>query len=198
MVSILPREKAVSALKSGAGKLNPLTSIRFFGAVYVTLGHWWRVDVPIRFHSDLLFRSLFLGGACVSGFYLLSGFILGWVYLTPGERLNKRQFFMSRFARIYPIFLITLVADTPWYFFSHISQYGVKGALIKTGTVFTSCLLMLQAWSPKFWGLDFPNWSLSVESLCYAIFPFVGFLLWRLRGVWVWIVMLLLYVGGQV
>jgi peptidoglycan/LPS O-acetylase OafA/YrhL len=190
--------KAVSASEPSAGKLHPLTSIRFFGAVYVMAGHWWRLGVPTGSHNDFLFRSLFLGGACVSGFYLLSGFILGWVYLTQGERLDKRQFYMSRFARIYPIFLITLVADTPWYFLSHIAQYGVKGALIKTGTVFTSCLLMLQAWGPHFWGIDFPNWSLSVETLCYTLFPFVGFLLWRLRGIWVWIAMVLLYVGGQV
>jgi peptidoglycan/LPS O-acetylase OafA/YrhL len=198
VLPISPRVKAVSASESSAGKLHPLTSIRFFGAVYVMAGHWWRLGVPIGSHNDLLFRSLFLGGACVSGFYLLSGFILGWVYLTQGERFNKRQFYMSRFARIYPIFLITLVADTPWYFLSHIAQYGIKGALIKTGTVFTSCLLMLQAWGPHFWGMDFPNWSLSVETLCYTLFPFVGFLLWRLRGVWVWIAMVLLYVGGQV
>jgi peptidoglycan/LPS O-acetylase OafA/YrhL len=189
--------RAVSASESSAGKLHPLTSIRFFGAVYVMAGHWWRVGVPIGSHNDLLFRSLFLGGACVSGFYLLSGFILGWVYLTEGERLNKRQFYISRFARIYPIFLITLVADTPWYFLSHIAQFGVRGALIKTGTVFTSCLLMLQAWGPHFWGMDFPNWSLSVETLCYTLFPIVGFFLWRLRGVRVWIAMLFLYVGGQ-
>jgi peptidoglycan/LPS O-acetylase OafA/YrhL len=190
--------KAVSASESSAGKLHPLTSIRFFGAVFVMAGHWWRLGVPIGSHNDLLLRSYFLGGACVSGFYLLSGFILGWVYLTQGDRLNKRQFYMSRFARIYPIFLITLVADTPWYFLSHIAQYGVKGALIKTGTVFASCLLMLQAWGPHFWGIDFANWSLSVETLCYTLFPFVGFLLWRLRGVWIWIAMLVLYVGGQV
>jgi peptidoglycan/LPS O-acetylase OafA/YrhL len=46
--------------------------------------------------------------------------------------------------------------------------------------------------------MDFPNWSLSVETLCYTLFPFVGFFLWRLRGIWIWIAMLVLYVGGQV
>lgn len=190
--------KTGPASEASAGKLYPLTSIRFLAAVYVVACHWWHIGVPIAVGNNFLLHSLYLGGASVSAFYLLSGFILAWVYLPQGKGLNKRQFYVSRFARIYPIFLITLIADTPWYFFTHIAQYGEKGALIKTGVAFTSCLFMLQAWGPHFWGMDFPNWSLSVETLCYALFPFVGFLLWRLRGVWVWIAMLLLYVGGQV
>jgi peptidoglycan/LPS O-acetylase OafA/YrhL len=183
--------------ETGAGKLHPLTSIRFFGAIYVVVCHWWHNGIPVAIHNSFLLHSLLLGGAGVSGFYLLSGFILAWVYLPQGERFDKRQFFVARFARIYPIFLITLLVDTPWYFLSRITRYGVEGALVRTGAAFASCLLMLQAWGPHFWGMDFPNWSLSVETLFYALFPFAGFLLWRLRGRWLWIAMLLLYIGGQ-
>jgi peptidoglycan/LPS O-acetylase OafA/YrhL len=187
-----------SDLKGPAQKIDPLTSIRFFGAVYIVACHWWRMGVPIVLHSSLLLRFLFLGSSGVSGFYLLSGFILAWVYLSEGSRLDKRQFYISRFARVYPIFLLTLIADTPWFYLSQIARLGVKGALIKTGLSFAGCLVMVQAWGPRFWAMDFPNWSLSVETLSYALFPFVGLLLWRLRGVWIWVAMLALYAGGQV
>ncbi len=39
---------------------------------------------------------------------------------------------------------------------------------------------MLHAWITPLGGIDNPNWSLSVETLFYALFPFVGVWVWRL------------------
>jgi peptidoglycan/LPS O-acetylase OafA/YrhL len=182
--------------KPKTGRLDSLTSIRFLGAVYVALGHWM-LGAPVISQQSRLWHFVVFARCSVSGFFLLSGFILAWVYLQGGRTLDKRQFYISRFARIYPLFFLTIVADCPWYFWSHIADYGVRGALIKTGISFASCLFMLQAWGRPFWGLNLPSWSLSVETLFYAIFPFMGVLLWRLRKGWEWPAMLLIYVTGQ-
>jgi peptidoglycan/LPS O-acetylase OafA/YrhL len=183
---------------SDSNRLEPLTTIRFFGAVCVVACHWLSMGAPILTpRHAVLWRAFHLGASCVSGFFVLSGFILAWVYLREPGPLDKHKFFVARFARIYPIFLLTLILDTPSYFASSVATLGVKGAILKTGIAFGSCLLMLQAWGKQLWGMDFPNWSLSVETFCYLLFPVVGRLLWRLRGRWIWIGMLTLYAGGQ-
>lgn len=188
--------KTSPLLDPSSGRLLPLASLRFFAVAYVVLFHWMLM-VPIRPRSGFLFRLLPLGSISISFFYLFSGYILAWVYLRRHEKIDKRRFYVARFARVYPVFLVTLLADVPWYYLSHNSQLGLHEGLIKTAAKFIGCLFMLQAWAPRFWGMDFPNWSLSVETLCYLLFPFVGVLLWRLRGMWIYITMILVYVLGQ-
>jgi peptidoglycan/LPS O-acetylase OafA/YrhL len=185
------------ALKSATKRLDSLTSLRFLGAVFVVLFHWL-LGVRVISNGGVLWRFVAFAQCSVNGFFLLSGFILAWVYLRDGKRLNKRKFYVARFARIYPLFLLTVLVDCPWYFLSHIANYGLRGALIKTGISFASCLFMLQAWGRRFWGLNIPSWSLSVETLFYAIFPFIAVLLWRIRKGWIWPAMLLVYVSGQI
>jgi peptidoglycan/LPS O-acetylase OafA/YrhL len=186
-----------SVSKPKTGRLESLTSIRFLGAAYIALGHWMLL-VPVISHQSTLWHFVAFARCGVSGFFVLSGFILAWVYLQDSRTLNKRQFYVSRFARIYPLFLLTVLLDCPWYFWSHIAQFGVSGALIKTGISLASCLVMLQAWGRQFWGLNLPSWSLSVETLFYALFPFIGVLLWKVRKQWIWPAMLFVYVGGQI
>jgi peptidoglycan/LPS O-acetylase OafA/YrhL len=179
-------------------RLDSLTTIRFFGAVYVVICHWLGGGAPILTpHHAVLWRIYRMGGSAVSGFFLLSGFILAWVYLRQSGPLDKRRFYVARFARIYPIFLATLLLDTPHFIFLQMSRHGVHGGLMKTGISFTACLVMLQAWAKPFWGPDFPNWSLSVETFCYVLFPFVGYLIWKIRSPWIWISMAALYVASQ-
>lgn len=147
------------SVRPDTGKFDSLTTLRFFGAVYIVICHWLLLGVTIVTPRHAIFwRAYKFGGSCVSGFCILSGFILAVVYFRNPEPLNKRRFYVARFARIYPIFLVTLILDTPWFFMSRVGSLGVKGALLKTGVTFGSCLLMLQAWAERFWGMDFPNW----------------------------------------
>jgi peptidoglycan/LPS O-acetylase OafA/YrhL len=187
-----------ASVRPATDRLDALTTVRFFGAIYVVIGHWLSNGAPILTpHHAILWRLFHFGGSAVSGFFLLSGFILAWVNLRKPGPLDKRRFYVARFARIYPIFLAALLLDTPHFLFSQVGQYGVPGALMKTSVSFAGCLLMLQAWAERLWGPDFPNWSLSVETFCYVLFPFLGYLVWKIRGAWILISMTALYVGGQ-
>jgi peptidoglycan/LPS O-acetylase OafA/YrhL len=46
-------------------------------------------------------------------------------------------------------------------------------------------------------GINPPNWSLSVETFLYLCFPMLGVLLWRLRGLGIWVAAVSFYIGGQ-
>ena len=181
----------------GAPKIHALTSLRFFAALYVVFYHTVWTPYPSISHSSLTGRFYSLGIISVSFFFLLSGYILAMVYLKPDQPIQKRSFYISRFARIYPLFLLTLVLDTPNLLFERISHYGLASAVLKTSVTFTANLMMLQAWFGGLRGIDNPNWSLSVETVFYLIFPLIGVWIWKLGKSWVWFATGLFWVGGQ-
>jgi peptidoglycan/LPS O-acetylase OafA/YrhL len=180
----------------GPDKLHALTSVRFFAAAYVVLFHTagmgWR-DAPA---CVKLFLSY--GYVSVSFFFFLSGYILAVVYLGGSRELVKREFAVARFARIYPLFLLTIIADLPHLLGLRIAHYGVRVAVTKTLATFIGHLLMLQAWTPKLqYALNEPAWSLSAETFLYLCFPLAGVLLWRLNRMQLLLVSVALYVAGQ-
>ncbi len=74
---------ATGAVPLHRKKLDSLTSLRFFAAALVVVGH---VSPLFRVHYSLL--NGFLGGQGVTFFYVLSGFILTYSY--PVERVEIR------------------------------------------------------------------------------------------------------------
>jgi len=181
----------------GPPKIHALTSLRFFAALYVVLFHTVWFPFPSISQNSLAGRFYSLGIISVSFFFLLSGYILAMVYLRPDRPIHKRSFYLSRFARIYPLFLLTLVLDTPNLLFERISHYGLASAVLKTSVTFAGNLIMLQAWLIGLRGIDNPNWSLAVETLFYLTFPLIGVWLWKLDKSWIWISACLFWVGGQ-
>ena len=79
-----------------AANIRPLTSLRFFAAMWVVLFHYWpKLDVGF---TPTLVEKGYLG---VELFFTLSGFILCHVYLTAfGEgRFRYGDFLWNRLAR---------------------------------------------------------------------------------------------------
>jgi peptidoglycan/LPS O-acetylase OafA/YrhL len=187
-----------TALNNRPEKIHALTSLRFFAAFYVVLFHTVPLVFGDRMQATLTQRAISLGYVSVSFFFLLSGYILAMVYLRSGRPIDKRNFYSARFARVYPLFLVTLLADTPFVLLSRAYQYGWSSAIPRTVATFGAHVLMLQAWLPGIRGIDQPNWSLSVETLFYLIFPFIGVLLWRLRTWQIWLTSALVWICGQI
>jgi len=180
-----------------APKIHALTSLRFFAALLVVLYHTIWFEFTSLTHSSLLGRFFDLGLTAVSFFYLLSGYILAVVYLRSNQSLHTSAFYAARFARVYPLFFLTLILDTPNLLMQRIAQYGWSSALLKTSITFAGNLVMLQAWPLRLRGIDNPNWSLSVETLFYLMFPFVAVWLWKLEKSRIWICAACLWIGGQ-
>lgn len=170
--------------------LNALTGARFLAAYWVLAYHFtiqFRFDpLPGKPASSgalpaWLAPFILQGHLAVDFFFLLSGFILAYTYISDGGALRgtPRAFWVARIARIYPVYLLGLILGF-WPFL----QIEPNPAIVALST-FTH-LFMLHGWIPVALDLNQPSWSLSVEATFYLAFPFVLPLAGRLRrrGLW--------------
>jgi len=120
-----------------------------------------------------------LGGVAVSFFFVLSGFILVYVYQGRLTRASTPKFYFTRFARIWPLHIACLLlmvwllpiylpaSDMPWVrAFAHWS--------------------LLQSWYPAATWMHCYNgvaWTISTEAFFYAMFPLL--LLGTPRQFWI-------------
>src|SRR5205807_512668 len=126
------------------------------------------------------FEGFFSNGyESVSFFFILSGFILAYVYdgLFSSARPSSssaRAFWIRRFLRIYPTYLLALAISLPPFVYYDRFGPGALPAPVFLGGLFLAPILV-QAWVPGLaliWTL--PAWSLSVESFFYLCFPYLG------------------------
>ena len=190
---------------SATKKSYPLTSVRFFAAFLVLFHHSVQVFLP-GFHNqnnhhvpnDFLGVLSFSFSISVSFFFLLSGYVLSFVYLHKGQMIDKGKFFAARFARLYPLYIVILILDTPELLFSEIHRHGVSIGVTKTAEIFAANVLMLQAWYPLWFNrINLPSWSLCGEVFFYLCFSLLGAWLWKLQERRLWLTMLVVYLGGQ-
>ncbi len=153
-------------------KALPLTSLRFFAALYVVFFHTLVfVFAGAKDLSTVHGRILELGYISVGFFFTLSGYILAVSYLP--RNVSKGKFWRARFARIYPLFFLTLLMDCPPYLIGAARQVGYHSAFRDLLKGIFENMLFLQAWVPSVAAIDFPNWSLAVEAFFYLLFPFL-------------------------
>lgn len=177
MSSLCPLPRTESAKPAPLPKIHALTSARFFAALYVVFFHThWGVV-----HGSALDRFLAVGYCSVSFFFLLSGYILGVVYLSQGKPVAVRKFYVARFARIYPLYVASVLADVPFAVIARMAKYGLIGAMTRVAELFAVGSVMLQVWVPTDKVLNIPSWSLGIEAIFYLSFPLLGPYLWKLR-----------------
>jgi peptidoglycan/LPS O-acetylase OafA/YrhL len=179
-----PAFGAAPQVGSRDGRLDALTGLRFFAALAILLFH--ETDGHLAAAPPLVMRYLKSGFMSVSLFFVLSGFILTYNYLTIERRssLARPEFWAARFARIYPVYLLGLALGLLPFVHNLLRREGSPGSVLLEGTgVVASTLMLVQAWIPRAaCRLNCPGWSLSVEAFFYLIFPALGLLLVRLRG----------------
>jgi peptidoglycan/LPS O-acetylase OafA/YrhL len=155
--------------RTGRPHLRALTGLRFLAAFQVLLFHctsWtsWT-------HHPLLRAVTGSGYVAVSLFFILSGFILTYVHGAREKALDRFEFYVNRFARIYPAYLFGLLLVAPFYFVHTLRHEGAGWLLASAVAVLT----LVQAYVPAFALLwNPPAWSLSDEALFYALFPAIA------------------------
>ena len=82
--------------------LHALTGLRFLAAFAVFAHH-----VSGRFGIEK--ERMWLGALGVSFFFVLSGFILTYVYHDKLKRENLAKFYFTRWARIWPLHIATML-----------------------------------------------------------------------------------------
>jgi len=143
--------------------LKALTSLRFFAAIHVVVYHMLTDSAYAA--VPLLHNFVASGYTGIFLFFILSGFILAYNYR---EVPDRRQFWVSRFARIYPVYLLVLLFGF---------AYVLAPATPPTSYIWIRLGLsatLLQAWyAPFVDSFNPPGWTLSVEAFFYLLFPFV-------------------------
>ncbi|MBT8428947.1 MAG: acyltransferase, partial [Gammaproteobacteria bacterium] len=178
--------------KTGDYYLPALTGIRFFAIFHIFLFHlvsmYWTAasegieNLPIDFnqapHTLVVFASN--GWISTSLFFLLSGFILAYLYWGEDGRLNitRRRFWLLRAARIYPIHLIVMIfillMRTPGYLDQDIPLSTLVPSALAT-------IALIQAWVPAWIPLwSWPTWTISALVFLYLIMPWLMTTLSRL------------------
>lgn len=154
--------------------LDALTSFRFVAALMVFVWH-------THIMGDVLDKYQ-LGYVGVGFFYLLSGFILTYVYfnkIRSGNAERIKKFYIARIAKIYPMHILTLVASIPLYISTVQAAfpYETKRYFIENLGINT---LLLQSYFPSNavnFSFNGVAWSISVEMFFYAVFPLLIYII---------------------
>jgi len=175
---------------AGRSQIVSHTGLRGAAALSVVmyhLGHGTSYLLPIEGAVDIFRRSYLF----VDLFFILSGFVLSHVYIGAGggafTAAGTRNFFVARFARVYPLHLATLLALL--LFYAAVSAAAATGFIANappmpgTFAQFIGNLFLVQAWGVfAHEGWNVPAWSISTEFAAYLVFPLIALALalaWR-------------------
>jgi peptidoglycan/LPS O-acetylase OafA/YrhL len=155
-------------------EIRSLTGLRGAAAVYVVLFHYF-TPIPEQMPGKMLFLHGYLA---VDFFFCLSGFVMAMNYsglFAHGPtRTNCYLYFTRRIARIYPLYIVTLLL-AGWLAVTGNLEYRTSTPIAS----FIADIPMVQNWGP--WNtVNLPSWSISAEFFSYLLFPFlVSFFLYR-------------------
>ncbi|MGE3507562.1 MAG: acyltransferase family protein [Vicinamibacterales bacterium] len=159
--------------RAGVEALPALTGIRFPLALWVVLHHLSGpgrlLDPVIAPHVHV---AVFIDAAwaALSAFFAISGFLLARRYAQASwTRPALARFAVARFARIYPLYALSLVILLP--IMREALSGGELGSPFERVGIVLNYVLLLQAWQrpPVDWNT--PAWSLSCEVFFYACTP---------------------------
>jgi peptidoglycan/LPS O-acetylase OafA/YrhL len=149
-----------------AQKLDALTGLRFFAAFAIVIHHLHAFGLP---------KSVLGGWALDNGvafFFVLSGFILTYVYPKLDTPAAVRRFWVARFARIWPAHMAALALC----YLLLAGDPSLNGTGIDRFDLLLANILLIHAWIPYaeyFFGYNSVSWSISTEVFFYAAFPFL-------------------------
>jgi peptidoglycan/LPS O-acetylase OafA/YrhL len=135
-------------------------------ALLVAIGHF---GVDDHFRSVALIRNSFLW---VDFFFVLSGFVIAHAYADRLHSARDVQFFIvRRFARLWPLHIVTLLA----FLFLYLLTLRFPGlstgfGMISVGS-FLSNVFLLHDFALHDWlTWNYPSWSISAEFYTYLAF----------------------------
>jgi peptidoglycan/LPS O-acetylase OafA/YrhL len=177
-------EMAASAREEVRG----LTSLRGVAALLVLLFHGPILGLGSRLYALTWFFAQ--GWLWVDFFFLLSGFIMAYAY---GPRFAKRfstrdvgLFLIKRFARIWPLHVLTLAILVGLEFVKYSWAYDYSdrvsppftehsdAAALPLQLAFLQILVPMDTWNT-------PAWSIGCEWWAYCSFPAIYYAISRLR-----------------
>jgi peptidoglycan/LPS O-acetylase OafA/YrhL len=153
-----------------APELPALTGIRFFAASFVFFAHMNTLPGKTWFVPKLA-STYNLGGFGVEIFFVLSGFILTYNYAALfGNGVNVGnyiRFIWDRLAKIYPLYLLTLLLAIPIELAGH-RDWSWEALFLQLTLL--QCILPVNHLSAAD-HFNVPAWSISCEMFFYLLTP---------------------------
>lgn len=152
------------AVEAGARHVPELDGLRGLAALIVIVSHF--SIVTEMFGGLLGFGGGQLG---VMLFFSLSGFLMGWLYLTTEpNRQSVAIFYLRRMARVAPLYLLVVLVS-----FVCTATLGTDSVLYKIRADALPAHLL-------FWHGDSILWTIPVEVQFYAVFPILWWVFSRI------------------
>lgn len=162
-----------------------LTGLRFFAALAVVITHAIPKIVVYDEPPTIVHLLSQMSAAGMTLFFVLSGFIIFLNYSNAvGNRTDLWNFFVARFARLYPLFFLCILLD-----FARLFSYGQLFDRLAPIPFYAT---MTQSWVYKIIGdhslmfqyglLPQVSWSISTEWMFYFAFPFICATIWLLKS----------------
>ena len=157
------------------GDLPALTGLRFFAAFFILVGHATPMMLNFTPRPQLVINvTNCIIEVGMELFFVLSGFVIHYNYADVGRNpqpQNLARFYIARFARIYPLYVLFLAL-----------QHVLYGGDLRATAFF---LGMTQSWVFIIFGgvplighlSAFVTWSISTEWFFYCLYPVVGWLI---------------------
>lgn len=154
-------------------KLDGLTSVRFFFAMMVVVGHFiGEYGAEFGTLPGFVYN---MAPLAVSWFFVLSGFVLAYNYPELSTNRQRRDFLILRIARIWPVHCVVLTAAVLFLYVTHNSY------LFRHPDWLFFHYTLTQAWTMNADianGYNGPAWSVSDELFFYI--AYIGMLApWR-------------------
>ncbi len=167
-------------------KFYSIELLRFFSSIAVILYHYkigfaWDKGfvgpeilgeiLPYYEKLNLLYNYGFYG---VQLFFLISGFVFAHIYINKIDLTDAKEFFINRFARLYPLHFFTLLIIVIYFFIDQEfinSQFNEERSRFIDFYHFILNIFYIHSWGLEK-GLSFnaPTWSVSVEIAVYVTF----------------------------
>lgn len=157
-----------------SNQLNYLDRLRAVAVIGVLVVHTSQFASANLMGSDsaslAIFTLLSSGRFGVEVFFLLSGFLLSYLYETPGKQKTNKQFFLARFFRIWPLWIIFSVVWSLIFLLEDQDESKFSNPdWVVTGLILSSVFLL---WlSPEHYDSFIGGaWSIQIEVLAYLVF----------------------------
>jgi peptidoglycan/LPS O-acetylase OafA/YrhL len=150
-------------------RLAYLDALRGFAALYVVIHHVSLMPRPSLVVPDWLRGIVGFGGSGVTLFFIISGFSMCLSWKRQAEVARPiRSFYISRIARIAPLFYF-------WLVLAILRDAVFKGPADQHGAfeIGANVLFLFNLYGPIQTGIVWASWTIGVEMLFYLVFPFI-------------------------
>lgn len=155
--------------------LSSLTALRGIAALLVAVFHFeMAVARFVPAEQSMFFEKSYL---MVDLFFIMSGFIMMHVYSSHFKSNLQAQtlknFFVARFARIYPLHLFSLlllVVIVRW-----LTDWGNPPIIFEQPADILPNVFLLHSFGlTNIYSWNIPSWSISAEAAAYLLFPLIA------------------------